>query len=474
MSELMNKNKITIILLTIFLIGDFVFSFVQYYNTPLFGDVTVSAWPDEHVQKLMDDPFGFQVLITGEKQFNPNRFFSHVFLKAYFRNVPIFLQTFVSPVSSVYLASALAKMVIQLLFLFILAAFISGEKLCTRKFLISAVTVAPLFQVYGYWSRMGIVDKSVAYSFFYALPLVLLMLFFLPVFNRIQNKSILKPVHYFLLIPLIVILPFTGPLNPPVIILASFIIFLDYRIRSPKKDIVNTIKTIPLSVQLLLIPISLLSLYSLFLGMFDSSFSSELIPLTNRFARLPEGVISQVFHSPGFPLMLLFIGINMVIIKKNNYPGREKLTRILIWIGIFALIYILLLPFGGYRPYRPRIIRYDTFIPVNIALYYFFGASSFLIIKQIKGNHRKKYLSGLIIYLLFLTIVDTGGIGENQCERNAFNKMAESKENIVAIPKDCFVLDWHNVYDYKLTENKAELIHFWRITDESKLFYNQP
>ena len=75
---------------------------------------------------------------------------------------------------------------------------------------------------------------------------------------------------------------------------------------------------------------------------------------------------------------------------------------------------------------------------------------------------------------MFLTIVDLDGIGENRCERNAFNKMAESTDNIVAIPKDCFVLDWHNVFNYRLTENKAELIHYWNITDKTKLFYNEP
>jgi hypothetical protein len=466
-------NKIIIILLAILLAGDFVFSFIQYYNTPLFGDIPVSVLTNEHVQQLYDDPFGFQVIQTGEKQFNPNRYFSHLFLKAYFRNVPIFLQNFVSPVSSVYLASAMIKITIQLIFIFVLAVFISGDKLFGRKFLISAVILAPLFQVFGYWSRMGIVDKSVAYSFFYALPLVLLMLYFLPVFNRIQNKLKLNPVHYFLLVPLIIVLPFTGPLNPPVIILVSSFIFLDYLLCSKEKSLLNVVKTIPFSIYILLVPISLLSLYSLYLGMYDSSHASVAIPLVNRFYRLPEGLVSQLFHSPGFPLMLLIIGMNIFIIRKNNYPGREKLMKAAIWIGIFTLLYILLLPFGGYTPYRPRIIRYDTFMPVNIALYYLFGVSTFSVFNQIKGKNRMIYRSGIIIYLLILMLVDTGGTAENDCESNAFEKMAGSKESVVAIPKDCFVLDWQNVFDYQLNRDKAELIYYWGITDEIKLFYNE-
>ena len=468
----MVKNRLLQLLLIIILLGDFAFSFTQYYNTPLYGDITVSAWPDEHVKKIFNDPLGFQILKTGTEQFNPNRYFSHLFLKEYFRNVPLFLQNFVNPISSVYLACALAKITIQVLFVFILASLVSGDKLFSKKFLIAAVITEPLFQVYGYWSRMGIIDQSIAYTFFYALPLVMLMLFFLPVFSKIQNKSKLKIINYLLLIPLIFILPFTGPLNPPVIILVSLSIFIAYWFRSDDRNFKKVIKNIPPSIYILLIPISLLSLYSLFLGSYDSSFASETIPLIIRFGRLPQGLYSQLFHSPGFPLMLLIVAINMVIINRNNYPNCERLKKILTGIGVFAFIYILLLPFGGYRPYRYWIIRYDTFIPVNIALFYFFCVTTFLIIHQLKGQKKKIYLSGMIIYLLLLIIVDFEGIGENKCERHAFEKMVQSKDSIVSIPKNCFVLDWDNVYDYKLTKNKAELIHYWGITDETKLFYN--
>jgi hypothetical protein len=72
------------------------------------------------------------------------------------------------------------------------------------------------------------------------------------------------------------------------------------------------------------------------------------------------------------------------------------------------------------------------------------------------------------------TFADMKGIGRNHCERAAFEKMARSDDSIIAIPKDCYVLDWANQFDYKQTENKAELIHYWGITPEKKLFYNEP
>jgi len=144
----MNKNRLLLIFLGFFLISDFTFSFIQYYNTPLFGDLAGHVLPDEVIQPVFDDPFGFNMLLAGEKHSNPNRYFSHFLLSAYFQHVPFWMQKFTNSVNSVYLASALAKIAVQMLFVFLIAAFISGKQNpVNRKFLISAVLVIPLFQV---------------------------------------------------------------------------------------------------------------------------------------------------------------------------------------------------------------------------------------------------------------------------------------------------------------------------------------
>lgn len=471
----LTKNRLLLILVGIFLISDFTFSFIQYYNTPLSGDLAGHVLPDEAIQLVFDDPFGFHLLKTGESHSNPNRFFAHWAVAYYFQYLPLWLHKFTNPINSVYLASALAKLVIQLLFIYLLAFFISGSKNPAKKnFLIAAVIIAPLFQVYGYWSRMGIVDKSIVYTFFYALPLVILMLFFLPVFNRLIHLRKITTVQYFYMLPLIVILPLSGPLMSAVILLVSFLIFLDLFIRSEKRNLITFLKSVPNSFYILLIPINLWSLYSLFLGFYNLNYSGEMISLAERFSRLPEGIFSQLFHSFGFPLMLLFIGINTWHIKRINNQEGKKLIRILIWIGIFAILYILLLPFGGYRPYRPKIIRYDTFMPVTVALIYYFGASTYFLINHLKRINKQRYVAAVLLCLLVFTFADLKGIGRNRCEKLAFEKMARSDDSIITIPKDCIVLDWHIVHDYKQSEKKAELIYYWRITDRKKLFYNEP
>lgn len=471
----LTKKNLFLIFIGIFIISDLTFSFIQYYNAPLQGDLAGHVLPDKLIQPVFNDPFGFQLLKTGEPHSNPNRFFAHWAVAMYFQYFPLWLQNFTNPISSVYLASAIAKLVIQVLFIYILAFFISGSKNPAKKnFLIAAVIIVPLFQAYGYWSRMGIVDKSIVYTFFYALPLVLLMLFFLPVFNRLKNHQKIKTVHYFYMVPLIVILPLSGPLMPAVILIVSFFIFLNFFIRVENRNLVAILKSVPNSFYILLIPINLWSLYSLFLGFYNTNYSGEMISLAERYSRLPEGIFSQLFHSLGFPLMLMFIGMNTWYIKRiNNFEGN-KLIRILIWIGIFALLYVLLLPFGGYRPYRARIIRYDTFMPVTVALIWYFGASTYFLINHFKEIKKQRYASAILLCLLVFTFADLKGIGRNRCERQAFEKMARSDNNIIAIPKDCIVLDWDIVHDYRQSEKKAELIYYWRITYKTTLFYNEP
>lgn len=471
----LTKNRLLLIFAGIFLIGDFTFSFIQYYNTPLFGDLAGHVLPDEAIQPVFDDPFGFHLLLTGESHSNPNRFFAHWAVADYFQSLPLCLQNFTNPINSVYLASAIAKLVIQFLFVYLLAFFISGSANPAKKnFLVVAVIIAPLFQVYGFWSRMGIVDKSIVYTFFYALPLVIMMLFFLPVFNWLIHRRKITTVDYVYMVPLIVILPLSGPLVPAVVLIVSFLIILNLFIHSAERKLVAFLKSVPNSFYILLIPINLWSLYSLFLGFYNTNYSGEMISLAERFSRLPEGIFSQLFHSLGFPLMLLLIGINTWYIKRiNNHEGK-KLIRILIWIGIFALLYIFLLPFGGYRPYRPKIIRYDTFMPVTVALIYYFGASTYFLINNFKTNNKQRYVATVLLCLLLFTFADMKGIGRNRCERRAFEKMASSNDSIITIPKDCFVLDWQNMHDYRQSEKKAELIYYWRITDKKILFYNEP
>ena len=472
----MNKDQIIRSLLIIFLLGDFAFSFLQYYTTPLFGDVDSHVLPDHHIRKVIDDPFGFQAIFH-ERHTNPNRFFSHYTFMKYMQKAPLFFQNFTDPISSVYFATALAKLGVQVLFVALMAMFISGKKkIFSHGFLLSAAVIAPLFQVYGFWSRMGINDRSIAYTFFYAIPIVFLMLFLYPIIENIYLKTDFKKIWYLITIPLVVALPLSGPLIPAVLILVSFLLLLSFLYPAGIKnsiDFFQALHCVPKTFYFLLVPACAFSLYSLFLGFYNVNYEGGIISLTDRFLRLPQGLYSQVFHALGFPVLLIMSGINFFLLKKIKGNDSNKLIIQLGWIGIFSILYILLLPFGGYRPYRPNIIRYDTFMPVTIGLIYFFGASVYFLLNYLVGKPRQYYSGLVIVCLLFFTVADMKGIGRNKCERTAFRKMAESAEKIVPLPNGCFIMAWENIYDYKQSENRAELIYRWGITTEKKLFYNE-
>jgi hypothetical protein len=60
-----------------------------------------------------------------------------------------------------------------------------------------------------------------------------------------MHRSKITTGHYFYMVPLIVILPLSGPLVPAVILIVSFLIFLDLFIQSEKRNPVAFFKSVP-------------------------------------------------------------------------------------------------------------------------------------------------------------------------------------------------------------------------------------
>lgn len=170
------KKNFFYLLFIILLLGDFGYSFIQYQSGQLDGDLAGGVVPAEQVKPILEDPFGIQVILSHKKYPNPNRFFSHWFLKHYFLTIPSLLQKFVSPISSIYLASALIKLFVHLSLVFLLAKLISKSKPNSIEFILAALLVTPLFQANGYES-MTLINKSITYAFFYIIPLTILVFF---------------------------------------------------------------------------------------------------------------------------------------------------------------------------------------------------------------------------------------------------------------------------------------------------------
>ena len=468
----MRKEKFLILFLAIFILGDITYSFLEYYYTPIDGDLSSGIAPNSHIQKIFDDPLGFKLLSSGERHINPNRYFSHLVQKEYMLKMPIWLQNFVDPITSVYLACALLKTFVHLLFLSILSFLIAGTpNIAKRSFLTATSLLVPFIQVNGYWGHMGINDRATTYVFFFALPLVLLMAFFVPAYQIVYQEKAMKFNFLsllFLLAPAIM-LPLSGPLIPGVVLIICFLVGVCYFLRNSSSAIVLKI---PGQLYLILVPIALASFYSLILGQFDSNYEGHKIPIFERYLKLPLGIYYQITQSLGVPLILLTIGINYFLIKKYfNTEEGKRIVRSLKWIGLFALIYLLLLPCGGYRPYRPNILRYDTFIPITIALIYFYGKSTFFLVNNFKNKALTYY--GIFLLALFAIFMNSDRIETERYhfERACLETLAKSPDDITKLPATFNVMSWEPLSTPEQSECNATMLKYWNITKEKKLYY---
>jgi len=172
------------------------------------------------------------------------------------------------------------------------------------------------------------------------------------------------------------------------------------------------------------------------------------------------------------PLLLLIIAVNVFLIRRFTHTNNgKKIVGTLQWIGLFALIYLFLLPLGGYRPYRPNILRYDTFIPITIALIYFYGNSTYLLINNLQGRSLKYY--GIFLFALFAVYMNSDRIETEKYrfERQCIENLAKSPSEVTKLPATFNVMSWYPLTDPKQSESNATMLKFWNITKEKKLYY---
>lgn len=481
------KKKVIYILLLTFVILDISYSFYQHYHMPLDGDMSeiIMPTPEKGYYHVLQDPIGITALTGSERYANPNRFFAHWTASTYFLAMPLFLQNFVSPIESVYLSAAIAKTIMQLLILLILASAISqSRRIFSFDFVLAAAIISPFFQTAGYARYMGIIDPSVIYAFFYALPLGLLLLFLLPFWLKLYSGQALRFTFWqkFLLFFFAGFLSLNGPLGPGVVLILFPMVCLILWIKEIKmirntpilKKSILAFQHIPTDLLIFGIIICSFSLYSLYLGSFNALNFNETIPLSERYARIPQGLLILFTQKPGFPLMFIILIVNCILIRKFSFQNDgKKLLKFVAWTGVFALLYVLLLPLGGYRLYRENIIRYDTFLPITLAIVFITGLSSFYILKVMKGKAKTIYSSALILFLLLFMNADRPETKQYLCEKQALQNIADAKEQPIFIDSDCPIMEWNVVTDFRDSELNARLFYYWNITTEKKLYFQK-
>ncbi len=469
-------------ILLLFLLSDVAYSFYQHSQTYLDGDIANIVMPSPSYNKVLTDPFGVTAM-KGEMYPGPNRYFAHAGMSAYFKTVPFLFQYIDTPINSVYWAAALIKIFIQVLIISLLAGYISDKNSNKNAFIIAAALITPLFQTTGYNLYMGIIDRSITYNFFYALPLGLLLLYFLPFYKeKYSDNSIFSWMMNFALLLFMVFLSFNGPLIQAVILILcpAILLYKAYNVFKIQENVLFlkriwlSIILIPKQLLFFFIVFCLLSLYSVYLGTFNSENLTHIIPLAERYARLPLGLFNMLTQRIGFALFVAVFILNILIIfKLKKVQESQNLLYIFKWIAYFSLAYLLLLPLGGYRNYRPNIVRYDTFMPILLAMFFFYGKSTLFIISYLVKKKKVFYLATILIFSGIMTFADKPTKYLNDCEKAAFETISHSPKKIVALENDCKVMAWEKITDSSHSETNARLLHYWGVTKEVKLYYQK-
>ena len=505
-------------ILLAFIVFDLSYSFKQYRGATLDGDIADCVLPGLCIQKLFDDPTGVKTIINNDKHLGTNRFFTHFFMYKTFREIPLFFQKFCDPINSVYYTSAVAKLAMQIMILLLLAIIVNGNfRLFAFKFILITAIILPFFQTNGNLlvREIGIIDPSITYSFSYALPLIFVLLYYLPLFLELLHNKKIK-MNWFLIVlwaVFAIISCFSGPLNSPIILITNFILLGYLFIKnwssgsknfsrhaelvsaSPAKGgiagqahndgsilskIFTSIKKIDSRMYWFLIPISVIALYSTFLGTYIDAYEDIKPSLKELYLLLPKGIFNSFINFISYSIILFLLVANYLIIrlKHKNNEQSKKIMNLYKFLLVFSIIYLLLLPFGGYRPYRPLLLRYDTILPITIFSIITICYAIQFILQQLQPEKWKNvlkitYCLVIFLILLFFTYKDQIYI-YNECEKSSLYMISNSKEDIIVLENDCSVVGWFPVYTPEESKYYGELLYLWKITDKPKLYYNRP
>jgi hypothetical protein len=163
------------------------------------------------------------------------------------------------------------------------------------------------------------------------------------------------------------------------------------------------------------------------------------VTIIMRYGLALKGLFILIFHHIGWAILLLFLYYQFKIYSKNNTLKIDKgIIRSVIG---FILLYLILIPMGGYRPYRPYIIRYDVIIPISLCV---FGMIIYLnqFLVSIKNYSKILLLFCLILFGFQFYKIDRNA---NQEEKKILAEIENSKNLKIKVSKGSKFLAWDKI-----------------------------
>ena len=473
------------VLLLAFIALDTAYTYWRNNQLPLDGDLVTIVLPDAKCVRVMNDPFGWGVITENAVYNAPNRFFAHAAMTVYWKSVPHLLQLFTDPINSLYTASALFNTGMQVALMFLLAAYIQMSVGAIRNrwgVWIAAGLLVPLFQTDGFCYQMGITNQAITYTFFYPLPMMLLLVLLWPFFKAAYRQEPLRvrPWQAVLLVLLMVVLAFNGPIAMAAVsvLLLGIAIYWLWRQWQQPAGTPRTLATGWLSGQAigLLFVLGVLNLYSQYIGRNEAE-NTHTHTLWQLYQMLPGGLYVELIDKWGLSVLILLVVVNGQLIRWTlpRSVDRDRVLAIMRIVGLYAVVFIALIPFGGYRTYRPFLLRGDVVLPVVLGLFFAYGLSSYYLILHLRSRVRAGYLTVLVLFGAYFTYTDVTMLvpTDNDCERWALEQIQASPEPIVHLYVSCNVLSWGMMTDYNASDINAEMLKAWGVTKTKKLYFQQ-
>jgi len=217
----------------------------------------------------------------------------------------------------------------------------------------------------------------------------------------------------------------------------------------------------------------ILSLYSLYIGTKNIE-NGEPMALGERYKVLLKGII-EVFFKKESGVMYIFFGVlfNLSLLYSLCRNDYQKYFRLVFLLLAFCAIYIALLPLGGYRGYRPLILRQDTSLPVLIILFYIWATSGIFLVKRIPRNYKAYPLGVIVFTCFFYTITDMQmpTVFSIDAERQFMERAAASKIDCVPLERWAPVASWGFNSKCEDGENVAALLFYYHITPRKIYLY---
>ncbi|RZL16372.1 MAG: hypothetical protein EOO62_01460 [Hymenobacter sp.] len=220
-----------------------------------------------------------------------------------------------------------------------------------------------------------------------------------------------------------------------------------------------------------------LCLYSFYIGRHNTeNLSTTLVSVGARYRLVPYGVFDELTVKLGLPLLVLSCLLNVRLVRRLLPPTAEAryIVRVLQWLGWFILVYVLLLPLGGYRVYRPLILRHDSILPITLGLIGFYALSTGFLLRSLRGPALRWYGAGVGAVALIFMIADRrlAPRHDNTCERQALAVLGQAcPRPVVQLPDNCAVLSWDPITNPIESLTNAELLAHWGVTHGLQPYY---